>query len=75
MVQLPPTLPDVQVWRLTETEVLTIHYALEWRRQRRALGKADLSVGDSILREWEHIENEIDRVARSIWHSRGQYWR
>lgn len=67
-------LPDVQVWKLTETELKTIHRALEWRRGKRAADKADLTIGPSILADWERIENEIYRVLRKIWHSRGLYW-
>lgn len=67
-------LPDVQVWKLTETELETIHRALEWRRGKRAAGRVDLTIGSSILADWERIENEIARVLRGIWYSRGLYW-
>lgn len=67
-------LPDTKVWKLTETELKTIKRALEWRAAKRKAGKTDLMVGPDILAEWQQIEDEITRVLREVWHSRGLYW-
>jgi hypothetical protein len=67
-------LPDVQVWRLTKTELMTIRTALEWRKGKRASGMADLCIGPDILRVWSQIESEVTRVLREVWHSEGKYW-
>ena len=64
-------LSDEWMWRLTETDILTIHYALGWRRYRRATGHMDQCIGEALLQEWEQIENEIYRVAQYVWHNRG----
>ncbi|MET9816859.1 hypothetical protein [Streptomyces sp. NPDC006355] len=74
MVTSLHTLPDVRVWRLTKTELLTIHIAFEWRRAKRKQGKADLCIGPDILARWSRIEDEVHRVLREIWHSEGKYW-
>jgi hypothetical protein len=67
-------LPDVQVWRLTKTELMTIRTALEWRKGKRAAGSVDTCIGPDILRVWSWIEAEVTRVLREVWHSEGKYW-
>lgn len=74
MVTSLHTLPDVRVWELTQTELMTIHIAFKWRKGKRAAGKADLCIGPDIIADWSRIENEVHRVLREIWHSEGKYW-
>ena len=67
-------LPDADTWSLTKTELMTIHLAIEWRRSRRMADIMDRRIRQSTLDEWAHIEDEIYRVLRGIWHSEGKYW-
>lgn len=67
-------LPDEQTWELTKLELHTIYAALSWRYANRSVGTADLSTSPEIEAEWSHIEDEIYRVLREVWHSEGKYW-
>jgi len=67
-------LPDVEVWRLTKFELLTIHRALDWRKAKREAGMVDLYIPESVRRLWARIEDEIYQTLREIWHSEGKYW-
>lgn len=74
MVAGSGVLPDTQVWRLTETELMTIHLAIQWRKGMRRSLRADTRVRGSVIEEWSRIEDEILRVLREVWHSQGKYW-
>jgi len=64
-------LPDETTWELTKLELMTIHLALEWRKAKR-MGTRVTPI--TLVREWAHIEEEIYRVLKGIWHSEGKYW-
>ncbi|MFE8916891.1 hypothetical protein [Streptomyces globisporus] len=67
-------LPDEQTWELTKLELQTIYKAIAWRRARRSSGETDRNTSLAIEAEWSHIEDEIFRVLREVWHSEGKYW-
>ncbi|MEU0952782.1 hypothetical protein ABZ353_10630 [Streptomyces niveus] len=67
-------LPDKTTWNLTKTELMTIHSAITWRKAKRFAGLVDRGVTSTQTQEWAHIEDEIYRVLRGIWHAEGKYW-